>query len=782
MIKFVVLLSVLGASPVYNADERVREVLADDRYRFCHEDDYPLSGDERAFCPLLDDESALCPSLPAACRKEPAPIEKGGPPPGISPSCKAGSRCLAGRSSGRDDRVAVRRFEGSSGSASGDGKPGADGQGKGGPGGDGDSPGAGTPGQDKPGGEQGQHGSGDASGPGKPGSPEGPGNPGGQDGPGKPGDAPGKSPGSGGEGKGQAEPKPAKPPPPPPPPDPAVAGAASGFARVLFFILLGGFVAYIAWMVLKNVVSERDAPEDEPPPEDLPENAPGPRREGPRGPVETDVARLLTRARASAQRGAFGPAIDDVYAALLRRLDGDGLIEIHASRTNGDYVRTLRRDRPDIATDVRIIVADVESVQFGARAPSAEAFARIHERVVPLVSRALGILAVIVGLSATVSCGRVAALDESDGAFRGDASPSGTYALGAMLSAYGMEFRHRRDPFDKLPDEDDTTLVLLPDLDISSSDFRRLQDWVEAGGDLVVAGVADLPAWTGASLDADSTLAGDIFVSSGYRYEFGDIVLAVPAGPSLSLTDAEPLLARSDGVYASFKKLGDGRVIVLADDKLFTNVALTAGDNAAFLISLFRPLHREVDLCDAWTSLGADTPFETLSRARLLPVLLQLLLLLGLFFLWQGRAFGALRDPLANRRRAFADHVRALGLAYARAGASRHALGLYSAWAVERLRERVPREGRHGLSGLAEAVAVRVGKPTGEVMSVLVEATEAQKEAAPASLRAGDASLRGRARSKDRAQAAADFAVMRALDHFLAQTSRERSRKKTRKA
>ncbi|HVK64338.1 MAG TPA: DUF4350 domain-containing protein [Polyangium sp.] len=769
MIKFVVLLSVLGASPVYNADERVREVLTDARYRFCHEDDYPLGADERTFCPLVGESSEVCPSLVAACRKPSAPIEKGGPPPGISPSCKAGSRCLAGRSSGRDDRTAVRRFEGTSGSSSGDGAPG-DGNGKGGPGGDGNSAGSGTPGQDKPGGEQGQEGSGEVSGSGKPG---------GKDGPGKPGGGPGQNPGAG-EGKGQADPKPAEPPPPPPaPPEPTVV-AASGFARVLFFVLLGGFIAFVAWMVLKNVLADRDAPEDEPLPEDLPANAPGPRREGPRGPVETDVARLLARARTAAQRGAFGPAIDDVYAALLRRLDGDGIIEIHASRTNGDYVRALRRERPDIAADVRTIVTDVESVQFGSRAPSAEAFARIHDRVVPLVSRALGILAVLLGLSATVSCGRVAALDESDGVFRGDTSPSGTHGVGAMLSAYGIDFHHRRGPLDKLPDADDTTLLVLPDLDISAADFRRLQSWVESGGDLVVAGVQGLPAWAGASLDLDNVSEGDIVVSPGYRSDLGELVLAVPRGPSLALTDAAPMLARSNGVYASFKQVGDGRVIVLADDKLFMNVALTVEENAAFLISLFRPLHREVELCDAWTSLGADTPLETLGRAHLLPILLQLVLLLGLFFLWQGRAFGVLRDPPANRRRAFADHVRALGLAYARAGASRHALGLYATWAVERLRERVPREGRQGLSGLAEGIGVRVGKPTGEVMRVLVEATEAQKEAAPASLRPGE--VPGRARGKDRAQAASDFAVMRALDHFLARTSRERSRKKTRKA
>ena len=131
---------------------------------------------------------------------------------------------------------------------------------------------------------------------------------------------------------------------------------------------------------------------------------------------------------------------------------------------------------------------------------------------------------------------------------------------------------------------------------MTAADFRRLQSWVEAGGDLVVAGLPDVPAWAGASLEPDRIVDSDIAPTSSYEYEFGQILLAVPPGPSLALTDAERMLGRGTGAYASFKKLGEGRVIVLADDKLFTNIALAARDNAAFLISLFRPLHREVEL------------------------------------------------------------------------------------------------------------------------------------------------------------------------------------------
>ena len=71
-----------------------------------------------------------------------------------------------------------------------------------------------------------------------------------------------------------------------------------------------------------------------------------------------------THANSAAAHGDFARAVDDTYAALLRRLDGDGLIEIHPSRTNGDYVRRLG-DRPELRAAVREIVREVEGVQFG---------------------------------------------------------------------------------------------------------------------------------------------------------------------------------------------------------------------------------------------------------------------------------------------------------------------------------------------------------------------------------------------------------------------------------
>jgi hypothetical protein len=725
MIHFVLVLSTLGATPSYRADDDVRTVLAEDRYRFCHEDNYPLASDERAFCPLVGETSDSCPSLPAACKNPPAPVESGSLP--VSQRCTSGSRCFNGRASGRDDRVAVRRYEeggqgSGKGNGSGSGNGSADGSGKG-------------------------SGSGNGS---------------------------GKDSGGSGSGRGDTSASPT------PPPDPGVSAAVTGIARVLFFALLVAFVGYVVYLILRNVVAGRGTEEDAASEADLAPQA-TPDKRLPSGPVETDVQRLLSRARAAAQRGAFNAAIDDVYAALLRRLDGDGLIHIEAFRTNGDYVRDLRRDKPELAQAVRAIVSDVESVQFGSRSPSADLFTRIHDRVVPLVTRALAIALFFVGLSATLSCGRVgAAGTEKKGAFTGDASPSGTHAIVTLLGNYGVHALHRSEPMKELPDTGKTLLV-FPETEIDDAGWERLLDWVAEGGDLVIAGVPSVPRRAGATT-GEGTQSGPVLVQDDAQDQFGELLLAIPAGPVLRATGGEVLLARAEGEpYAVHRRLGKtgilgGHVVVLADDRLFTNIALTAGNNGAFLISLFRSLHPDVEICDAWTGAGADTPLDSIASARMTPILLQLFALLAVFFLWKGRAFGILRDPSSHQRRAFADHVRALGLAYARAGASRHVLGLYAAWAIEKLRDRVPRGGRFGLAPLADAIALRTGQPQGEVMRVLVEAHDAQKEAAPPSLGPGSLSA-GKSRAAARAAADADFDLMRALDRFLTATGRERRRR-----
>ncbi len=742
----------------------VREELSRQTYTFCHDADFPLSGAERAYCPLLGSSSSLCPELPAACKNDKVPemsfVEEGpnrgrryvdtAPADGSGRTdgrSGGGSRDGAGSGSGRggDGSDGGAQPGGSGGRSSGDGASGRGGDGASGRGGDG------------------------ASGRGDRGGGRGTGQPGGQPG---------------------ADPKEAaKPPPPPPPPKPepeplTVPGWLIGLAKALFYLLIAAFVLGLGYIIVKNVLKGRDAEADEDEGDD-----PAPTEElaaTPRGPIETDVDRLLKRSQAAAARGDFKQAIEDAYAALLRRLEGDGVIALHPSRTNGDYVRQMR-DRAELRQAVRGIATDVESVQFGSAPASPTLFESVYRRVLPLVGRAAVLLAVCLGLGAQTSCAEQRALAVG-AAPQGSSAPLGRQAVFALLQRHDHEVTVHRDA--ELTLEEPRTIVLLPDAPVDERTLRKLVRWVDRkGGHLIVAGhreelEEELPVRFG-----DRGAEAPVRPAAGAPTRLSGHELGVPRfGRLLPDLEKDPglrvLLERTESsgaeAYAVVRAYpSGGQIVLFADDALFKNIALPVKDNAVFLAALFQELdHTPVEFWDGFTSAGSDaesqrgaaSPLDSIEQSRLGPVMLHLLALVILYLLYKGTRFGTPRDPRTVSRRSFADHARALGLTYARGKASHHALGLYAVWAIERLRERFGRSRERGLIPLAEAIGERVGRPPGQVMQVLVEATSARDEVAPpSSYRPGGA----RPEPESAGQAAGparDFWVMRQLEGFLAAT------------
>ena len=114
--------------------------------------------------------------------------------------------------------------------------------------------------------------------------------------------------------------------------------------------------------------------------------------------------------------------------------------------------------------------------------------------------------------------------------------------------------------------------------------------------------------------------------------------------------------------------------------------------------------------------------------------------------------------------------MKALGLAYGRARASRHVVGLYATWAMDRLRERVHLSGQPGVIPLAEAIAARTGRPEGEVMRILVEASSAREEAAPPSSFRPALSRALPLEKQTRDEREADTALINDFHSFLAAT------------
>lgn len=526
-----------------------------------------------------------------------------------------------------------------------------------------------------------------------------------------------------------------------------------GVGRVLFWGIILAGALLVAILIFRNSVTRRR--EDAPAEPDEPPTAAAPLLvDAPPEPAVRDVHALLEQARAAASAGDFTRAIHRAHAALLHRLDHDGKIRVAPSRTNGDHLRDLAAD-PALRAEVREIVRDVEQVQFGATIPDAGTYERVVQRVVPIATRRADALAVLLAAASLLSC------DPPAGGLPFDLSPSGAQAVIELGAAHGHDIRFRTAPLSDLvdatfPQRNPRTLVLLHDAAVDPALWPGLLAWAVGGNHLVLAGLPPPPALDLSLVPGSS--GHDLKVSYDLTATFGPLELLTPDGAVLE-TEGEdrtrrPLLEYADGSLYAVQFHRDWQpdnITVLADDRLFTNGGLMLRDNPELLIRLLADLGQtDVELVDALLGLGADSPVDALRRARLTPIVLQIFALLALFWLWRGVRFGRPRDPPVASRRRFAEHVQALGAQYFRGRATRHALRLYAAWALERLRDRTT-SSQPGLYALAQAIAARTGDDEHRVMQTLVEANTLRDEAPPNSTR------------PDPAAAADDLRLMQAL-------------------
>jgi hypothetical protein len=448
--------------------------------------------------------------------------------------------------------------------------------------------------------------------------------------------------------------------------------------------------------------------------------------------IETDVERLLARARVEAAAGDFRNAIADAYAAWLRRLEGSGLIQVQPDQTNGDYLRKVRTERPVMAGRMAEVVDAVELAQFGDGVPTRERFDGVWSRVRSLLADPIGLL-LLCTLVAVGACGRPRA--------DWDYSPSGRAGVITYLGKRGFEVHERLRSVAKIADSNAPQLVLLPGAHLDQEDWRALQRWVVEGAHaLVIAGgTQSFPDWIGVRVAEGPHAQSEVIVPSrAASKRWGAMKIRVPAGNHLEpSTGHETILTNRYGPYAVERRLPHGgddgndeaaaaRVVVLADDFLFRNASLLVADNATALEDLLRDGGTSIELAGDLTGLVSSNPVESVKRGRLGPALLQLAALLLLLFVCRGARFGRPVEAQQVQRREFAEHVRALALHYARARADRHALACFGGYAVERLRERCGLQVDRSLSGLAEAVATRTGRPVGGVMRILLEARDAK--------------------------------------------------------
>ncbi len=528
----------------------------------------------------------------------------------------------------------------------------------------------------------------------------------------------------------------------------AVPGFLGTLAQILVWIVVGALVLAILVPIVRAILRIRR----EGPREKAPERA-APAEDGvaPELPATTDEEVLLARAGELARAGRLGEALELYLLASLRALDKRGAVRIAKDRTNGEYVRACADAGAKPA--LRQIVREVDLVQFGGEAPTADSVARAARASMAIV-RSLPVALLLVSLACLLGCGGAAPTrvprtgDDPAGGelFRDLLKRQGVHATSLETSLASMPLPHAGE---RTP----AVLVDLTRTDLDDDTRDHLVEWVDAGGVLVLAGnpyewpkpfhASTSAAGAPYDVTAKRLLARSVPADPGEEEEGAeeDEEKAIYArttehgrlvsGTGLSFAaPSEKVAWFADGsAYAAVLEHGKGWVVGIASDELMTNAGLARPGNAALLVAILSSADRlEMRIADAEDGVSPpSTPIAALLRAGLGTGLGHGLVACAALFLAVGVRLARPRPAPPPRRRAFAEHVEAVGALYARTRNAPHALQAFARFADERLRARMPR----GSTDVPAFLASRARLPLETCQQLWTRAVQAKAGAPP---------------------------------------------------
>jgi len=451
-------------------------------------------------------------------------------------------------------------------------------------------------------------------------------------------------------------------------------------------------------------------------------------------PIDEDT--LLERAAAHARRGEHGIALQLYLAASLRALDKRGAVRLSVDRTNGEYVRSC--SDADARAGLRDIVREVDRVQFGREEATAEAAEKAARQAMIIVRGVkMALLALTVAL---FGCGGM-----GGGRHAGD-DPAGGELLLELLHRQDIRVEALQGSLSSLPlptpggGAGPAVLVDTERTEMDDETRAHLLEWVDAGGSLVLAGAPyNWPEPLGVSaamsfgptkLSARRLLALTRALATTYdgdddEYDEADVGAAegVPVyaiaiehgevGTRITLSppkSSERVAWFDDGaIYAAVVAHGKGRVLAIASDELLTNAGLARPGSAAVALAVLSNAGRpEFKIAPPEGGVvPPSTPMSAMSRAGLGLGMVHALLAAVVLFLAVGSRLARPRPATPPARRAFAEHVEAMGALYARTDNGPHALAAYARFVEERLRARMPR----GASDIPAFLASRARLP-----------------------------------------------------------------------
>jgi hypothetical protein len=346
---------------------------------------------------------------------------------------------------------------------------------------------------------------------------------------------------------------------------------------------------------------------------------------------------LLSAARRALAEGRWGEAVLLARGAALRQLGDIGRIRLHRSRTDREYLRTVRTD-PDVHQPLGEVMRAAEQHRWGGFAVGREVAAhviRAAERILR-VAGAVVLLVFLVGAGDHYRFG-----------------PEGDAALFDLFSEYGYEVSWRLRGLASIGEDDETDVLVLDlsGIDPGEEEWEALRAWVDGGHLLVLAGD---PGDVMSELGTPSDL-----VPGSPSFLVSHLTALLPApnwpdGPTWGWTEPDGLIwvasgnldpseanayAKAEGAPEAVAEpgeavavvqvvlLGGGAVLAISDARLLWNGALVSPENEAFLgqmigVGLARgywtlPATTRVQLATL-SSAGSDTPVGALANARLL--------------------------------------------------------------------------------------------------------------------------------------------------------------------
>ncbi len=226
-----------------------------------------------------------------------------------------------------------------------------------------------------------------------------------------------------------------------------------------------------------------------------------------------------------------------------------------------------------------------------------------------------------------------------------------------------------------IPDDEnaDTLVMLGPARYPDRAQWQTLYDWVSQGRALVFAarwqdpavelepfGIEVVPkTMTPPDKDANDDAFETELVDGGFDWRSQGEVRTTLTG----VTDATVELSENGSPQVVWRPIGDGAIVVVASDYIFTNRSLTA-DNHGLLA--FRILETAAPLGpvyfdEAMNAAGAPRVAGILLEEPFRLMTLQLLIITFLFGWMASRRFGPLRTSAAATRRSLVEHAEALG-------------------------------------------------------------------------------------------------------------------------